>query len=207
MGQHDELVALSPTRCEVSAAFIIRRRTIATTTPAEGKKKITLDGTLTEDNPHDADDFWLPAPVPNRPRPNYASSTVPQAQPVASTATRAGRRVRGQRMVCRLFSDQITTVWRWLADLNAGTGFAGHTDWRLPTTKELSSIVAYDSPVQPAVGHAFSGSRCGAECTAPADLTCSCTAAGPYWSATSSGDGANRGFRRRQCADIPQGLR
>jgi hypothetical protein len=35
------------------------------------------------------------------------------------------------------------TAWSWLADLNAvdGTGFAGHSDWRLPSQSELQGIV------------------------------------------------------------------
>ena len=31
----------------------------------------------------------------------------------------------------------------WINALNAGTGYAGHTDWRLPNVKELQSTVDY----------------------------------------------------------------
>ena len=63
-----------------------------------------------------------------------------------------------------------------LAQLNAGGGFAGHTDWRLPTLPELQSLVDYadgGSPVTPASFDA----GCTGACSA---TTCSCTA-GVYW--------------------------
>ena len=60
-----------------------------------------------------------------------------------------------------------------LNTLNGGTGFAGHTDWRLPNVKELQSIVNYQN-VSPAVSSAFNDCGNG-----------SCTAADPYWSSTS----------------------
>mgnify|MGYP003339671132 CR=1 FL=1 len=60
----------------------------------------------------------------------------------------------------------VTTTYTWpnafavkLAALNAGSGFAGHTDWRLPNRTELMTIVSFrevdpfeclDLPVEPA---------------------------------------------------------
>ena len=68
-----------------------------------------------------------------------------------------------------------------IAGLNAGSGFAGHTDWRLPNVKELQSIIDYENS-GPAVATAFNNS-CSSPCTV---LTCSCTAAASdYWSSSS----------------------
>jgi hypothetical protein len=75
-----------------------------------------------------------------------------------------------------------------IAGLNAGGGFAGHTDWRLPNVKELQSIVNHEN-VNPSVSSAFNAG-CVASCTV---LTCSCTAPFAfYWSSsTSAGSPAN----------------
>lgn len=66
-----------------------------------------------------------------------------------------------------------------IAGLNAGAGFAGHTDWRLPNVKELQSIVNYEN-FNPSVSPAFH-TGCIASCTV---LTCSCTVSSFYWSST-----------------------
>jgi hypothetical protein len=70
-----------------------------------------------------------------------------------------------------------TMVTSFLATLNAGTGFAGHTDWRIPNVKELQSIVNYEIP-ELAV-HGTFNTDCTASCTV---LTCSCTQSFYYWS-------------------------
>ncbi|HSP99446.1 MAG TPA: DUF1566 domain-containing protein [Candidatus Dormibacteraeota bacterium] len=64
-----------------------------------------------------------------------------------------------------------------LAQLNAGGGFAGHTDWRLPTRDELQTIADYADASSPVVAAVFDAG-CTGSC---APTTCSCTAPGPYW--------------------------
>jgi hypothetical protein len=79
-----------------------------------------------------------------------------------------------------------TAVTTFLAALNAGGGFAGHTDWRLPNLTELESIRNLQN-VSPAVSAAFN-TGCGASsggnpgCTV---TTCSCTLPASYWSSSS----------------------
>jgi hypothetical protein len=73
-----------------------------------------------------------------------------------------------------------TAVTTFLATLNAGGGFAGHTDWRLPNLTELESIRNLQT-FSPATFLAFN-TDCVATCTV---LTCSCTASSFYWSSSS----------------------
>ena len=74
-----------------------------------------------------------------------------------------------------------TMVTTFLAALNAGGGFAGHTDWRIPNVNELQSLVNYQN-VSPAVSAVFN-TGCVASCTV---TTCSCTQSGGYWSSTTA---------------------
>jgi cysteine-rich repeat protein len=71
-----------------------------------------------------------------------------------------------------------------IAALNSGSGFAGHTDWRVPNVKELESIVNYEIPYPgPTVAVAFNNA-CSASCTV---TTCSCTLSQvPFWSSSSN---------------------
>jgi hypothetical protein len=80
-----------------------------------------------------------------------------------------------------------TMVTTFLAALNAGGGFAGHTDWRIPNVNELQSIANYQN-VNPSVDTTFNTS-CAANCTvdgAGATTVCSCTQSGLYWSSTTN---------------------
>ena len=67
----------------------------------------------------------------------------------------------------------------FLASMNAATGFAGHTDWRIPNRLELETLLdlnAYD----PATYSPFA-SGCAPGCGI---MTCSCTTSGEYLSST-----------------------
>jgi hypothetical protein len=74
------------------------------------------------------------------------------------------------------------TIWNWLDDVNAegGSGFADHSDWRIPNVKELQSIIDYERS-NPSVDPVFY-LGCAPGCTV---TTCSCTASSFYWSVTS----------------------
>jgi hypothetical protein len=86
-----------------------------------------------------------------------------------------------------------TLVTDFLATLNAGGGFAGHTDWRIPNVRELQTIVDYEN-AGPAAGSPFHEP---ATCTGCADVTladCSCTDASAYWSSSSVAGGLDEAW-------------
>jgi DNA-binding beta-propeller fold protein YncE len=84
----------------------------------------------------------------------------------------------------------LTTVWQWLNQINAA-GFAGHSDWRIPTIGRDDGAVQLETIVDTSVSGCGSGvpcvppafnTGCVSGCTA---TSCSCTQAERYWSATS----------------------
>jgi hypothetical protein len=81
------------------------------------------------------------------------------------------------RLGAYTFEEAITVK---IAALNAGGGFAGHTDWRLPNRRELESLVDYGRS-SPAIRSVFADG-CPAGCSV---TECSCTLAEPYWTSTS----------------------
>lgn len=72
-----------------------------------------------------------------------------------------------------------TIVTTFLAALNNGTGFAGHTDWRIPNVKELLSVVDHER-VNPAIDPMFHQATCTG-CTDVTAAACSCTAFGTVY--------------------------
>jgi len=66
-----------------------------------------------------------------------------------------------------------------VAALNAGGGFAGHTDWRFPNASEIESLTDFGH-TYPAVSPAFN-TGCVPGCTV---TTCSCTGLDRYWTST-----------------------
>jgi hypothetical protein len=78
-----------------------------------------------------------------------------------------------------------TMVTTLLSALNAGAGFAGHRDWRIPDVKELQSIVDYEiAHPGPTVNAAFHNAAGCPGCTDVTLASCSCTASDFYWSST-----------------------
>jgi hypothetical protein len=80
------------------------------------------------------------------------------------------------------------SIHEWLSQLNGHTdnpaaqaGFAGHTDWRLPTIAELQTIIDLNNGF-PTVASIFN-TGCKLGCTG---TSCSCTTAFVYWSSTTA---------------------
>jgi hypothetical protein len=72
-----------------------------------------------------------------------------------------------------------TIITSFLASLNAGSGFAGHKDWRIPNRFELETLVDMGDDGPSAYG--IFSTLCPTDCTV---LGCSCTRAGNYWTST-----------------------
>ncbi|MFI5364072.1 MAG: DUF1566 domain-containing protein [Candidatus Binatia bacterium] len=112
-----------------------------------------------------------------------------------ATGGAAGCAQCGGTVTCN--TSGYTTIWQWLNQLNV-SNFAGHSDWRLPTSAggrgyptgqaaELESIVDTSVAGCPGlcVDRAFNDHDCTDGCTV---TECSCTAASDYWSASTVSD-------------------
>lgn len=73
-----------------------------------------------------------------------------------------------------------TMITAFLSTLNAGSGFAGYTDWRIPNRNELLSLTNLGA-IAPSTFRPEFDDACMAGCTVS---TCSCTNPGVYWSSS-----------------------
>lgn len=151
------------------------------------EKKIKLDGGSPDySNRQDADNYYRWA---NRCSVNSAKLCQPSA--AAAAACAAG--VEGINSGCDqcgagegtcTYYSGPTTVWQWLADLNA-SAYGGHSDWTLPKVSQLQSLLDYADTTPPAVNAAFHGASCGAGCGDATNAACACTHTYSYWSSSS----------------------
>jgi len=135
------------------------------------EKKIKLDGIGDAANLHDADNCY----------------------PWAGTCAAGGAECRVDAdcsasgpchaVDCQASPPAGLTIFKWVEQLNA-TNFAGHNDWRMPSSGELYGIVNPLEEGDAATRAAFTGASCGAACGNPRDPACSCNHPGLYWAAT-----------------------
>ena len=155
------------------------------------EKKTQFDSGDTPANIHDADRGygW------------YGSCSLnggKSCQPSAAAATLCASNAEGGTTGCdSCLAGEGTcsaaeTIWTFAAALN-GAQFAGHSDWRVPTRRELESILDVTDTTSPMVDVAFHGASCGTACTDITDPACSCTpddffhwsaSINPTWSVT-----------------------
>jgi hypothetical protein len=114
-----------------------------------------------------------------------AGATLSYADNGDGTITDNNTKLMWERKSADSTINSKDTTYMWgnafavhMAGLNAGAGFAGHTDGRLPNIKELQSIVNYETGL---VSPAFNNDCAVGPCTV---LTCSGTSMNDTWSST-----------------------
>lgn len=138
------------------------------------EKKVRLDGIVDAAASHDADNC----------HPWFGRCTDSESE--CRVDADCGPGVRCAAEDCQTPAPDGMTIFQWVARLNAQR-FAGHDDWRLPTSAELYSIVDPFEAGDPATVAAFRGAACGGSCDDLGDPACSCTDPGLYWAVPRSG--------------------
>lgn len=154
------------------------------------EKKVKLDGSDDLANPHDADNEYVWA--------GQCTISGAWCQPNEDASYHCLEQVEGDTTGCAecgvgegtCFTFGLDTIWEFRSDVS---GFAGYTDWRVPTLAELESL--RDVTVSaPAVDAALHGASCGTACDNLGDLACSCTRSDVHWSSTTYADFPSRAW-------------
>jgi hypothetical protein len=147
------------------------------------EKKVQYDFVDDPANVHDADrDYgWYG---------NCSLNGGKSCQPTAAAATLCVNNAEGGTTGCdECLAGEGTcsapeSIWTFAAALNSAQ-FAGYSDWRVPTRRELESILDLTDGTSPMVNVAFDGASCGTGCADIAAPACSCTADdGLHWTAS-----------------------
>lgn len=147
------------------------------------EKKASRDAASDFANAHDADNSYAWAGA-------CSTNTSKQCQPGSAASAACAANADGGTTGCVECDgddgvcNATRTIWSLVVELNDG-GFAGHTDWRVPTRAELQGILDYGNALL-AVDEAFWTEACYTEdCTDIADPTCGCPLlASGSWSAS-----------------------
>jgi membrane protein involved in D-alanine export len=139
------------------------------------EKQVRLDGAVDAANLHDADNCY--------PWFGHCRGGDTECRVDADCQAQGGR---CEAEDCQTPAPNGMTIFQWVARLNAER-FAGHADWRLPTSQELYTIVTPYEEREPATVAAFTGPACGADCADLRDPACSCNHPKLYWAVPSGG--------------------
>lgn len=128
--------------CPVSDRFVDQGATVLDTCRGnEWEKKSTSFGSgVNAGDLHDVDNQYVWAGTcssapSKRCQPTAGAEAACKAQSPAVTWSGGCEQCVGGEGTCTIMAPGITTAWDWLDQLN-GSGYAGHSDWRLPTSGE-----------------------------------------------------------------------